>query len=95
MALEFEWDEEKAAHNLEKHDVSFEEAATVFQDPNAPIFDDEEHSEEELREIIVGYSANGRVLLVVFTEREQAIRLISARKATRWERFDYGQNLKN
>lgn len=95
MALEFEWDEEKAALNLEKHGVSFEEAATVFGDPNAPIFDDQDHSEDEQREIIVGFSEKGRMLVVVFTERRQAVRLVSARRATRWERLDYEQNLKN
>jgi len=56
MSQEFEWDKDKAASNKKKHDVTFEEAATVFADPLAAIFDDEVHSEEEQREIIVGHS---------------------------------------
>jgi uncharacterized DUF497 family protein len=92
MSLEFEWDEDKAASNRKKHQVSFEEAATVFADPLATIFDDEVHSEEEQREIIVGHSANRRLLLVCFTERARAIRIISARRATRRERRDYEEN---
>jgi uncharacterized protein len=89
MSLEFEWDEDKAASNQKKHRVTFEEAATVFADPLAAIFDDEEHSEEEQREIIVGHSAENRLLLVSFTERGGAIRIISARRATKRERRDY------
>ena len=73
----------------QKHGVSFEEALTVFADSLALIHDDPEHSKEELREIIVGHSSAGRLLLVSFTERDRAIRLISARKATRGEHEDY------
>jgi uncharacterized DUF497 family protein len=69
MSLEFEWDRDKAASNQKKHGVSFKEAATVFGDPLAAIFDDEVHSEEEQREIIIGQSAKNRLLLVAFTER--------------------------
>ena len=87
--LEFEWDEKKADGNRRKHGVSFEEAATVFGDPLAAIFDDQEHSADEEREIIVGHSERGRLLLVSFTVRGEAIRLISARKATKQERRDY------
>jgi uncharacterized DUF497 family protein len=89
MDLSFEWDKEKAASNQKKHQVSFEEAATVFADPLAAIFDDEVHSDEEQREIIVGHSAKNRLLLVCFTERAGAIRIISARRATKKERRDY------
>lgn len=92
MSLEFEWDQEKADSNRRKHRVSFAEAATVFADPLAAIFDDEVHSEEEQREIIVGHSADNRLLLVCFTERAGAIRIISARQATRRERRDYEEN---
>ena len=92
MNLEFEWDKEKAASNLKKHKVTFEEAATVFADPLAAIFDDEVHSEEEQREIIVGHSEENRLLLVCFTERAGAIRIISARRATKKERRDYEEN---
>ena len=94
MYLEFEWDEGKAATNAKKHKVGFDEAATVFSDPLAVIFDDEQHSEEEQREIIIGHSADNRLLLVSFTERHAAIRVrvISARRATRKERKDYEEN---
>jgi len=92
MDLEFEWDEEKAASNQRKHGVTFAEAASVFGDPFAAIFDDEAHSEEEQREIIIGHSAKDRLLLVSFTERAGAVRIISARRATRQERKDYEEN---
>jgi len=90
--MEFEWDESKAAANLKKHGVSFEEAKTVFDNMLAVIFDDETHSMGEQREIIIGHSQNNRLLLISFTERSNAIRLISARLATRREREDYEQN---
>jgi uncharacterized DUF497 family protein len=64
MSLKFEWDEDKAEANKKKHRTTFEEAATVFEDPLAVIFDDEAHSAEELREIIVGHSSKDRLLLV-------------------------------
>jgi hypothetical protein len=93
MDLRFEWDETKAETNLSKHGVSFQEALTVFLDPLARIFDDEFHSVDELREIIVGHSIDGRLLLVSFTEREIGlVRIISARRATRRERNDYEEN---
>jgi uncharacterized DUF497 family protein len=75
MSLELEWDEEKASSNQKKHKVSFEEAASVFADPLAAIFDDEVHSKEEQREIIIGHSAKNRLLLVSSTERAGAIRI--------------------
>lgn len=87
--MEFEWDETKAAINLKKHGVNFQEATTVFENPLAIIFDDEEHSINENREIIIGHSRNNRLLLVSYTERPNAIRIISARLATRREREDY------
>jgi uncharacterized DUF497 family protein len=93
MSLRFEWDPEKAAANLAKHGVSFEEALTVFSDPLARIFDDEDHSREEEREIIVGHSTKQRLLLVCFTARETAIRLFSARRATKRERQDYEESI--
>jgi uncharacterized protein len=92
MDLQFEWDKDKAASNLKKHGVAFEDAATVFADPLGAIFDDEVHSDEEQREIIIGHSADNQLLLVCFTEREGAIRLISARRATKRERRDYEEN---
>lgn len=93
MSLRFEWDPEKAAANLAKHGVSFEEALTVFSDPLARIFDDEDHSIEEEREIIIGHSTMPRLLVVCFTARDTAIRLFSARRATKKERQDYEESI--
>ena len=90
--LEFEWDEDKADSNQKKHRVTFAQAATVFTDPVAAIFDDAAHSDEEQREIIIGHSAENQLLLVCFTERAGAIRIISARRATKSERRDYEEN---
>lgn len=91
--MEFEWNESKAAANLKKHGISFEEAKTVFDNGLAVIFDDDAHSVGERREIIIGHSRNNRLLLVSFAERSSAIRIISARLATRREREDYEQNI--
>jgi uncharacterized DUF497 family protein len=85
----FEWDAAKAAANLLRHGVSFEDAATVFQDPLAKIHDDADHSAAERRDIIVGHSVHGQLLLVSFTDRGSKLRLISARPVTRHERHDY------
>ena len=93
MSLQFEWDPRKAKVNLAKHGVSFEEALTVFGDLLARIFDDEEHSEDEKREIIIGHSIQQHLVLVSFTCVEDTIRLLSARKATRQERKDYEENV--
>jgi len=83
----------KAETNLSKHGVSFLEAQTVFLDPLAFIFDDKLLSIDELREIIVGHSSDGHLLLVCFVERGAGvIRVISARRATRRERDDYEEN---
>lgn len=94
MGLEFEWDPKKAKANRDRHGVDFKEALTVFADPLARIFEDEEHSEEEPRELIIGHSANRLLILVCFTVRETRIRIISARKATRLERKDYEENVR-
>ncbi len=91
MSLQFEWDEDKARSNARKHGVTFEEASSVLADSLAAIFTDEAHSVEESREIMVGHSAGGRLLVVSFTERGEAIRVISARQATKRERRDYEQ----
>ncbi len=85
----FEWDPTKAAANLQEHGVSFEEASTTFQDPLAKVHDDPDHSFTERRDIIVGHSLDGRLLVVSFTDRGSNIRVISARCATRRERRDY------
>lgn len=89
MSIRFQWDPQKAARNATRRAVTFEEAATVFQDALALIFDDEEHSVDEHREIIIGHSKQGQLLVAAFTEREDVIRIISARKADRQEREDY------
>jgi uncharacterized DUF497 family protein len=91
--MEFEWDADKAAANLTKHGVSFEEGLTVFSDPLARIFDDAVHSIEEAREIINGHSMQQRLLLVCFTARGASLRIFSARRATRRERQDYEENV--
>jgi uncharacterized protein len=87
--MEFEWDEAKAAANLAKHRVSFEEARTVFDDRFYVDFYDPRHSLNEHRYIIIGQSSQRRVLIVSYTERNDAIRLINARELTRGERRDY------
>jgi uncharacterized protein len=89
--IDFEWDASKATSNLRKHAVSFEEARTVFFDELAIQFFDEEHSEVEDRFLLLGMSANSRLLLVCHCEREagEVIRIISARKATRRESAYY------
>jgi len=92
MLCRFTWDASKARSNFIKHRVSFWEARTIFEDPLARIHDDAVHSERERREIIVGHSGRGRLLLVSFTERGGAIRLVSARRATRHERQDYEES---
>lgn len=73
MSLRFQWNAQKAVRNERKHRVTFAEAATVFRDPLAEIFDDEEHSEEEYREIIIGRSDRLRLIVVSFTERGDVI----------------------
>jgi uncharacterized DUF497 family protein len=93
MSLRFEWDPKKAKINLVKHDVPFEEAITVFADPLARIFADEEHSISESREIIIGHSARRHLILVNFTSSDDRVRIFSARKATRTERKDYEENV--
>lgn len=95
MSLKFEWDPKKARSNLSKHGVSFAEALTVFGDLLARVFDDEDHSIEEQREIIIGHSAKERMLVVCFTAQGESVRIFSARKATRRERKDYEENVKS
>jgi uncharacterized protein len=85
----FEWDDRKATANLLKHKVSFLEAATVFDDPYVIVEPDLQHSDEESREIAIGFSRKDRVLLVVYVEPDERIRFISARRATAEERRKY------
>jgi len=89
--LSFEWDPEKDRSNQRKHGISFQEASTVFQDENALVIDDPEHSETEERFIILGYSIRANLLVVCHCYRssESVIRIISARKATRNETKQY------
>ncbi len=91
MELTFEWDENKARANFRKHKVSFEEAKTIFNDPLLLTFPDFEHSNGEQRQLSIGRSAQGRVLIVVHMDRNKNIRLISGRKATPNERRIYEQ----
>lgn len=89
--IKFEWDSVKAESNKKKHGVSFEEAESVFYDEFAMQFYDEENSELEDRFLMLGFSDQARILLVCHCEREQgnAIRIISARKATKLESQHY------
>lgn len=89
MGYEFEWDPDKAASNLRKHNVSFEEASTVFGDPLALLMADPDHSAEEERYLLLGMSNRLRLLVVAFAERPPRTRLISARRAIRRERRRY------
>lgn len=87
--MKFEWDGQKAEANLRKHRISFEEAVTVFYDPLATTFADPDHSLVEARLITFGYSARERLLVVAHTERDDALRIITARIATARERKRY------
>jgi uncharacterized DUF497 family protein len=87
--VRFDWDKNKAASNLAKHKVSFEEATTVFGDPLSDTFDDPDHSAEEQRFLIIGHSENGKLLFVSHTDDGETVRIISAREPTRTERKSY------
>ena len=90
MDLVFEWDPNKDRANQGKHRIGFLDAVSVFSDPLAQIFADEDHSTGERREIIVGHSGAKRLLLVCYAEStEGRVRIISARPATRREQHDY------
>ena len=91
MSLEFNWDPKKAASNLEKHGVSFEEASTAFGDPLSITVHDPDHSEGEARFVLMGLTFGGKLVVVVHVELEDSIRIISAREATSRERKDYEQ----
>ena len=91
--MEFEWNELKANVNAKKHGVSFEEAVTCFYDEQQVAFYDPEHSDDEDREILIGHSNHGRLLLVVYTIRDESIRLISARPATKHEGKAYERRI--
>jgi uncharacterized protein len=91
MSLGFEWDPRKAAVNLRKHGVSFEDALSVFSDERARLIDDPDHSEDEQRFLLLGLSSTLRLLVVAHCYREAGgvVRIISARKATREEQLFY------
>ena len=89
MELEFEWDPDKALGNLRKHGVEFEEAASAFDDPRSLEIPDPDHSEDEVRFVLLGRSEGDRLLVVVHTERDDKIRIISSRPATWRERLIY------
>jgi len=93
--IEFSWDPKKAEINQKKHHITFEEATTVFYDADALVIDDPEHSTEEDRFIILGYSSKANLLIVCHCYRnsDQVIRIISARKATTNERNQYYESL--
>lgn len=92
MGATYEWDESKAILNEQKHGISFEEAVTVFADPLSLTVADEAHSDEEDRFVDIGESSSGRLLVVVYTERGETIRIISCRPATGAERRTYEQS---
>lgn len=89
MSLQFEWDEAKALTNEQKHSVSFIEAMSVFEDEFTLVVFDAQHSFTEERWYIIGLSSFGRILVVVYTERNDVIRIISARKAEKYEEKEY------
>ncbi len=91
--IKFTWDENKNQINKDKHKISFEEAKTVFYDMEAIVFDDPEHSQEEERFLILGFSENARLCIVshCYRENDEVIRIISARRATKNEENYYNK----
>ena len=92
MALRFEWDPDKAAMNLRKHRVGFEEASTVVGAPLSITISDPEHGEGEFRYVLIGQSQHRRVLVVCHTERGDSIRIVSARRASRREKNEHEES---
>ena len=92
MGLLFEWDLDKARLTLKKHGVSFDEASTSFRDPLSQTIEDPLHSENEERFVLIGRSIQGRLLVIVHTERGERIRIISARLGTKREKSGYEEN---
>ena len=90
--MRFEWDAKKASRNLQKHNISFEEATTVFDDPLSETFPDPDHSHDEDRFIIIGASESGKILVIAHTDDEKIVRIISAREATYGERRAYEES---
>jgi uncharacterized protein len=92
--MQFEWDREKDHQNQAKHGVSFDEASTVFGDPLAITIVDPDHSSEESRMLTTGHSDRQRLIIVAHTDRDERIRIISARDVTAAERRDYAEESK-
>ena len=92
MALVFEWDDKKAETNLRKHNISFEEASTVFGDDLSITIEDPLHSQDENRYILIGQSIHSRTLVVIHLEKTDSIRIISARRATKKEKRFYEES---
>jgi uncharacterized DUF497 family protein len=93
MHTRFVWDARKAARNCVKHGVEFEEAQTCFADPWQIAFYDPDHGDDETRELLIGHSSRGRLLIVSYTLRGLEVRIISARKVTRTEAATYAQGI--
>lgn len=93
MMYHFEWDENKNLLNQRKHGISFQEAKSCFYDPRQIAFYDPNHSHNEDREILIGHSSEGRLLLVICTIRNNNIRIISARKTSKQETSDYAKRI--
>ncbi|GAK59471.1 hypothetical protein U27_06456 [Candidatus Vecturithrix granuli] len=89
MVMKFEWDARKARSNLQRHHIDFEEAKTVFNDPFLMTFPDHDHSDGEYRYLSIGHSASGRTLVIIHTDTQLAVRIISCREATRKEKRAY------
>jgi len=90
--FDFEWDSEKAKNNFQKHGIKFEEAKSVFYDPFALYIEDKIHSIGEERFNLIGLTQTGKLIVISFTERNNAIRIISSRLATKKERKNYEEN---
>ena len=90
--MQFEWNPDKARSNIDKHGVSFDEASTVFEDVLSLTMPDPLHSEDEDRFVLTGMSHRNRLLVVVHTDRNDRIRIITARPAMRRERIQYEKN---
>jgi hypothetical protein len=92
MGLLFEWDPRKAQLNIKRHGISFDEASTAFSDPLSRTIDDPLQTQDEDRFVLIGQSVKGRLLVVVHSERGERVRIVSARMATKKERFRYEEN---
>ena len=92
MGLKFEWDRRKAAANVKKHGVSFEEAATAFGDPLSLTIHDPDHSDDEDRFLLLGVTQSRKLVVVAHTDRNDTIRIINARLADRGERENYEES---